>query len=227
MHRYYDPRAGRYITSDPLGLYDGANTYAYVKNNPVNAVDPKGLYCKTRQGITHCSYPGEVPRGGVDFDVPATRGFPKDIRPGQWWYHKYNKQINAGNVDANCLRNFLKNNPTPGKPNAATAGGTYNNASPDYWYVPDDAQSPVNSFVTTDTLYGTPVIVNVTLPGHPLHPGYVARTVVETPEGTIINNFGEGTGFWQSDLVPLNDTLINNVWYDEADKAIEFCSCEN
>ncbi len=42
-HRYYDPIAGRYISSDPLGLAAGPNTYAYVENDPVNHIDPTGL----------------------------------------------------------------------------------------------------------------------------------------------------------------------------------------
>ena len=42
-HRYYDPTTGRFITSDPLGLYDGPNTYVYVGANPVNYYDPTGL----------------------------------------------------------------------------------------------------------------------------------------------------------------------------------------
>ena len=41
-NRTYDPESGRYIQSDPLGLYDGPNTYTYGYSNPVNYIDPTG-----------------------------------------------------------------------------------------------------------------------------------------------------------------------------------------
>jgi RHS repeat-associated protein len=41
--RYYDPRAGRFVTKDPIGFLGGdVNLYRYVQNNPINWVDPEG-----------------------------------------------------------------------------------------------------------------------------------------------------------------------------------------
>src|SRR5207249_7434872 len=42
--RYYDPKVGRFLSEDPLGIRDNLNMYAYVHNNAVNLDDPFGLY---------------------------------------------------------------------------------------------------------------------------------------------------------------------------------------
>ncbi|WP_154119362.1 RHS repeat-associated core domain-containing protein [Vibrio parahaemolyticus] len=43
-HRYYDPALGRYLQSDRLGLFDGVDTYGYVRANPLRLIDPTGEY---------------------------------------------------------------------------------------------------------------------------------------------------------------------------------------
>ncbi len=50
--RDYDSSVGRYSTSDPIGLAAGANTYGYVRQNPIKFIDSKGL---DRQGPPSCT----------------------------------------------------------------------------------------------------------------------------------------------------------------------------
>ncbi len=42
--RYYDPILGRFLTRDPAGYPDGPNNYLYCNNNPINHIDPLGLW---------------------------------------------------------------------------------------------------------------------------------------------------------------------------------------
>ena len=48
--RYYSTRIGRFLQVDPIGTADDVNLYAYVKNSPLSATDPSGLFGMGCQG---------------------------------------------------------------------------------------------------------------------------------------------------------------------------------
>lgn len=45
--RDYDPGTGRYVESDPIGIFAGVNTYAYVHGSPASFADSIGLLDNT------------------------------------------------------------------------------------------------------------------------------------------------------------------------------------
>ena len=42
--RFYDPSVSRFLTRDPIGYAGGLNLYRYAGNNPINFMDPSGMY---------------------------------------------------------------------------------------------------------------------------------------------------------------------------------------
>jgi RHS repeat-associated protein len=42
-NRWYEPRTGRFLSEDPIGLAGGINVYAFAAADPVNGLDPFGL----------------------------------------------------------------------------------------------------------------------------------------------------------------------------------------
>ncbi|HYC03500.1 MAG TPA: RHS repeat-associated core domain-containing protein [Azospirillaceae bacterium] len=59
-NRAYDPRDGRWMQLDPIGIKDGLNRYAYVRNSPTNFVDLLGLCTGSRiqDGTGACAING-------------------------------------------------------------------------------------------------------------------------------------------------------------------------
>jgi RHS repeat-associated protein len=64
-YRYYDPETGRYITSDPIGLDGGINTYLYANANSLRYTDPNGeapLCPPGHRGVPLKNYEDEFPK---------------------------------------------------------------------------------------------------------------------------------------------------------------------
>lgn len=75
-NRMYSPTLGRFLQRDPAGYVDGANLYAYVKNNPQVYLDPEGLMARDAYTSVKSSVIDWYNTNFTPIDYPGSSGQP-------------------------------------------------------------------------------------------------------------------------------------------------------
>ncbi len=118
--RMYSPKLGRFLQTDPIFYADDFNLYAYVGNNPVNAIDPTGR-AQCPDGASTCTIHGTPqktngPNGQAHADESVTRGQQK-VASGEAKSVHYNQSLRTvtGDQSASNQRADVTTVKTDGK----------------------------------------------------------------------------------------------------------------
>jgi RHS repeat-associated protein len=104
--RPYNPNLQRWLTRDPIGEQGGINLYGYVNNNPVNQVDPLGLWSP---GAHDCmlehAFNGEISESDINILKKSSRDFDKAHQGSDDSYMHSMREKGQKTEDAIKLRN--------------------------------------------------------------------------------------------------------------------------
>ncbi|NMY39527.1 hypothetical protein HBN68_21140 [Pseudomonas sp. WS 5078] len=109
-YRYYDPRAGRFVSKDPISYAGGLNLYAYAPN-PVEWVDPLGLMAKIACPIC-CD--GSHGRSNKQERLRALADDPKQPRYVRGWIRNELRHIDTRNRRSIRLPGNSRKSKSPG-----------------------------------------------------------------------------------------------------------------
>lgn len=93
-YRYYDTSTGRYTQEDPIGLAGGVNRYVYVGGDPLNGIDPYGLF-----DITNPADWPTVPDEAVEGIASFGDGLLDIVTFGIWDGDWVRRKLDIGSVN--------------------------------------------------------------------------------------------------------------------------------